>query len=71
MVNVRPTIRLAQSILKHKFPSNISPSEYKPLKRAFNEKYKPRSLFSEFYGILIKLELEKMTYQPQSKLGRV
>ena len=41
-----PTIRLAQSILKRKFPSIlISPS-----KRAF-EKYKPRGLFLEFYGI--------------------
>ena len=32
-------------------PLNISPS-----KRAF-EKYKPQGLFSEFYGILISLNL--------------
>ena len=45
MVNLPPAIRLVQSILKRKFPSVD-----KPLKRAF-EKYKPRGLFSEFYGI--------------------
>ena len=45
MVNFLPTIRLTQSILKRKFVD-------KPLKRAF-EKYKPRGLFSEFYGILM------------------
>ena len=41
MVNFLPTTKLAQSILKRKFPS----------RRAF-EKYKPRGLFSEFYGML-------------------
>ena len=43
MVNFLPTIRLAQSILKRKFPSVD-----KPLKKAF-EKYKPRGVFLEFY----------------------
>ena len=33
------------------FSRYISPSKNKPLKRAFG-KYKPRGLFSEFYGIL-------------------
>ena len=47
MVNfLSTTSYVAQSILKRKFPPYISPS-----KRAF-EKYKPRGLFSEFYGIL-------------------
>ena len=36
MVNLLPTIRLAQSILKHNFPSVD----------------KPQGLFSEFYGML-------------------
>ena len=42
-----PTIRLAQSILKHKFPpvDMISPSKW-----AF-EKYKSRGLFLEFHGV--------------------
>ena len=46
--------KLAQSILKCKFPSVLSPSEHKPLKkkspskRAF-EKYKLQGLFLEFY----------------------
>ena len=46
-----PTIRLAQSILKRKFPSEYNkPLQKKsPSKRAF-EKYKPRGLLSEFYG---------------------
>ena len=47
MVNFLPTIRLAQLILKRKFPSVD-----KPLKKAF-EKHKLQGLFSEFYGILI------------------
>ena len=46
MVNLLLTIRLAQSILKRKFPSVD-----KPLQKSF-EKYKPRGLFSEFYGVL-------------------
>ena len=51
MVNWLPAIRLAQSVLKCKFPSADKPSENKPLQiRAF-EKYKPRGLSSEFYGI--------------------
>ena len=51
MVNLPPAIRLVQSILKRKFPSVDKPLRIlKPLKRAF-EKYKPRGLFSEFYGI--------------------
>ena len=54
-VNFVPTIRLAQSILKRKFssvdkPLRIqAPPKISPSKRAF-EKYKPRGLFSEFYG---------------------
>ena len=58
MVNFPPTIRLAQSILKPKFPSVHKPLQIKarpkigPSKRAF-EKYKPRGLFSEFYGTLL------------------
>ena len=49
--------KLAQSILKRKFPSDhkplriLAPPKISPLKRAF-EKYKPWGLFSEFYGIL-------------------
>ena len=56
MVNLIPTIRLAQSVLKHKFPSVdkplriLAPPKICPSKRAF-EKYTPRGLFSEFYGI--------------------
>ena len=48
--------KLAQSILKRKFPSLDKPlriqasPKISPSKRAF-EKYKPRGLFSEFYGI--------------------
>ena len=55
-VNFRTTIRLAQSILRRKFLSvdkrlRISTRpKISPSKRAF-EKYKPRGLFSEFYGI--------------------
>ena len=48
MVNLLPTIRLGQSILKCKFCS-----VYKPLKKGLL-KYKPRGLFSEFYGIRLK-----------------
>ena len=57
MVNLLPTIMLAQSILKRKFPSVDKPLRIKappkvsPSKRAF-EKYKPRGLFSEFYRTL-------------------
>ena len=57
-VNFLPTIRLAQSILKRKIPSVHKPLRIKappkisPPKRAF-EKYKPRGLFSEFYGSYI------------------
>ena len=56
MVNLRPTIRLALSSLKRKFPSVdkplriLAPPKISPSKRAF-EKYKPRGLFSEFYGM--------------------
>ena len=51
MVNFLPTISLAQSILKCKFPSKISLSKHiSPSKRAF-EKYKPQGLFLEFYGM--------------------
>ena len=55
-VNFLPGIRLAQSILKQKFPSIHkplriqAPPKTSPSKRAF-EKYKLRGLFSEFYGI--------------------
>ena len=55
-VNLLPTIRLAQSSLKRKFPSVDkplriwAPPKISPSKRAF-EKYKPgRGLFSKFYG---------------------
>ena len=57
MVNLLLTIRLAQSILKRKFPSvdkqappNISPSKNKPLKN-WPLKNMSLGLFSEFYGI--------------------
>ena len=56
MVNLLQTIRLAQSILKRKFPSVDKPlriqalPKISPSKRAF-EKYNPRGLFLEFYGI--------------------
>ena len=49
-------MRLAQSILKRKFPSvdkplrMQAPPKISLSERAF-EKYKPRGLFSEFYGI--------------------
>ena len=49
--------KLARSILKRKFPSVYkprriyAPPKIKPFKKAF-EKYEPRGLFSEFYGIL-------------------
>ena len=46
MVNLVRTVRLGQSILKRKFPSVD-----KPLQKGL-EKFKPRGLFSEFYGIL-------------------
>ena len=58
MVNFLPTIRLAQSILKRKSPSvdkplrTLAPLKISPSKRAF-EKYKPRGLFSEFYGMQV------------------
>ena len=59
MVNLLPDIRLAQSILKRKFPSVGKPLR-KPLqkqsKRAF-EKYKPHGIFSEFYGTHTQLHL--------------
>ena len=57
MVNLLPTIRLAQLILKHKFPSVdkplriYSPPKIIPSKTGF-EKYNPQGLFSEFYSIL-------------------
>ena len=52
MVNFLPTIKLAQSILKRKFPSIHKPlQKISPSRRAF-EKYKPRDLFSECYGML-------------------
>ena len=57
MVNLRPTIRLALSSLKRKFPSVdkplriLAPPKISPSKRAF-EKCKPRGLFSGFYGRL-------------------
>ena len=50
--------KLAQSNLKRKFPSVHKPLRIKappkisPSKRAF-EKYKPRGLFLEFYGIIL------------------
>ena len=53
MVNLLPTIRLAQSILKRKFPSVDKPLRIKDppkishSKRAF-EKYKPRAYFWNF-----------------------
>ena len=56
MVNLLVTIRLAQLILKRKFPSVdkllriLAPPKISPSKRPF-EKYRPRGLFSEFYGI--------------------
>ena len=59
MVNLRPTIRVALSSLKRKFPSVdkplriLAPPKISPSKRAF-EKYKPRGLFSEFYGSLYR-----------------
>ena len=56
MINLLSTIGLAQSILKRKFPSvdkARAPPKISPSKRAF-EKYKPRGLFSEFYGICLK-----------------
>ena len=43
--------KLAQSILKRKFPSVLKPLQNKTLKKRAFEKYKPRGLFSEFYGI--------------------
>ena len=54
MVNFLPTVRLAQSISKHKFPCIDKPLQIiiRPSKRAF-EKYKPQGLFSEFYRCLI------------------
>ena len=58
MINLLSTIRPAQSILKCKFPSVdkplriTAPPKISPSKRAF-EKYKPRGLFSEFYGNII------------------
>ena len=45
-------MRVAQSILRRKFPSEDKPLQKKgPSKRAF-EKYKPRDLFPEFYVIV-------------------
>jgi len=55
MVNLLPTMRLTQSVLKRNFPSVDKPLRIKvppkisPSKGAF-EKYKPWGLFSEFYG---------------------
>ena len=49
MVNLLPTIRLAQSILKRKFLSAD-----KPLRKDL-WKYKAWGLFWEFYGILLSL----------------
>ena len=50
-VNLLPTIRLAQSMMRRKFPSvDKPPTKINPWKRAF-EKYKSLGLFSEFYGI--------------------
>ena len=46
----KPNYKLAQSTLKHKFPS-VSPSQ-----RAF-EKYKPQGLFLEFYGKFLEVEM--------------
>ena len=60
-MNFLSAIRLAQSILKRK-----SPSVYKSLqkislsKRAF-KKYKPRGLFSEFYGMLCSSFMDEIT----------
>ena len=52
-------MRLAQSILKRKFPSVETPPptpapKISHSKRAF-EKYKPRGLFSEFYGSFVSV----------------
>ena len=84
MVNLLRTIRLVQSICKCKFPSvekplrreDLPPPKISPSKRAF-EKYRPRGLFSEFYGIGwhirqhstdvladISTEICQLTYQP-------
>ena len=69
MVNLLPTIRLAQSILKHKFPSVNKPiriqasQKISPSKRAF-EKYKARGLFSEFYSVA-KVACRKQKQQQQ------
>ena len=65
-INLRPTIRLAQSILS-KFPSVDKPlriqarPKISPSKRVF-EKCKPRGLFSEFYGILKGDEINVFSY---------
>ena len=48
--------KLAQTILKHKFPSVHKPLQYKPHEIGF-EKYKPHGLFSEFYGNLSLTEI--------------
>ena len=46
-------MRLAQLILKRKFPSVD-----KPLQKKASQKYKPRDLFSEFYGSLVHIQVK-------------
>ena len=73
-VNLLPTIRLAQSILRRKFPSVdkalriFAPPKISLSKRAF-EKYKPRRLFSEFYGIRFRIKNFSKETQPLSPLS--
>ena len=69
MVNLLPTIRLALSSLRRKFPSVgkpfriEAPPKISPSKRAF-EKYKPRGLFSEFYGMFLPRDVQSRSPQP-------
>ena len=71
MVNLLPTLSLAQSILKRKFPSVdkplriYAPPKKSPSKRAF-ENYKPRGLFSEFYGIWFRARKVTGTFEKRA-----
>ena len=53
-----------QISLRREAPPNISPSTNRPLKKGLWKIYKPRGIFSEFYGILIMrvLGLSGKTY---------
>ena len=75
MVNFLPSVRLAQSILKRKFPSVDNPLRIKappkisPSKRAF-EKYKPWGLFPEFCGKLF-IQGDQFSYITAINVGPV